>query len=70
MKTFLLVIIKNLVSMIITKNMILWSLEKLAGYTDNKIDDNVITIVSAAYDSDTPKLKNGVEGLFKVLKDE
>ena len=65
MKTIILMLVKNLATMLITKSMVFWMLEKWAGYTDNDIDDNVLLVVKGAYDSDKEMLKKGVEGLLQ-----
>ena len=57
-------LIKNLVTMLITEKMIIWSLEVAAKYTDNKVDDNIVLIVKGAYKSDTEMIKKGIEGLM------
>lgn len=58
---------QNLLIMALNKTVILWALRLAAKQTDNKIDDNVIEVVDAAYEADTERLKASVENIVKEL---
>lgn len=63
MKFVIAKILKNLLGMLVTKHMIFWALELATKQSKNKIDDNVVKLVRAAYDADNAKLKEAVEAL-------
>ena len=67
MKTALILLFKNLATMLMTQAMILWTLEKWASFTDNLIDDNVILIVKGAFKNDVELVKKGIDGLMQVI---
>ena len=53
--------------MLLTKKMIFWALEIAAAQTKTAIDDNVVGIVKAGYDSDKEALKKHLEKLLSDL---
>lgn len=61
---------QNLLIMALNKTVILWALRLAAKQTDNKIDDNVIEVVDAAYEADTERLKSSVENIVKELNND
>lgn len=68
MKAVVARIFKNLIGMLITKHMIFWGLELATKQTKNKVDDNVVKLVRAAYDADDKKLREAVENIASELK--
>lgn len=70
MKTAIVYLLKKLVAMLVTKKMIFWALELAAKQTDNKIDDNVIRLIKAAYDGDDAGFRAAVEGIIGALKNK
>lgn len=70
MKTILLLIIKNLGGAFLTKKMVIWALKLLSGYTDNKIDDNVVLLAEAAVNNDIEGMKVALKGLSDKIKDK
>jgi len=66
-KAVIVMIIKNLVAMLLTKKMIFWALEIAAAQTKTAIDDNVVGIVKAGYNSDNEALKLHLESLLSDL---
>lgn len=61
-------ILKNLVGMLITKHMIFWGLELATKQTKNKVDDNVVGVVKAAYNNNDKELRESVEKILTELK--
>lgn len=69
MKYIIIKILKNLGTMFLTKKVVLWALRLAAKSTKNKIDDNVINIVEAAYDNNPQKLMDAAETIYnEVIK--
>lgn len=69
-KIMLLRIIKNLASMVLGPEVILWGLKLATTLSDNGIDDNCVGLIDAAYNNDLPKLKEHAENLARIYKDK
>jgi hypothetical protein len=54
---------KNLLAMLLTERMVFWALELAAKKTKNKVDEQVVKLVKAAYRSDEQRLREAVESL-------
>lgn len=55
---------KNAVGMLVGKRMIFWALELAAKQTDNKIDDNAVGLVRAAYENDADGVRECAERIL------
>jgi hypothetical protein len=69
-KSVLLTIGTNLVSMFMTKTVILWALKLATKQTENKVDDNVVLLVEAAYNNDSAAFQAATEELVKSVKSD
>jgi len=69
-KSVLLTIGTNLVSMFMTKTVILWALKLATKQTENKVDDNVVLLVEAAYNNDPTAFQAATEELVKSVKSD
>jgi hypothetical protein len=69
-KSVLLTIGTNLVSMFMTKTVILWALKLATKQTENKVDDNVVLLVEAAYNNDSASFQAATEELVKSVKSD
>lgn len=67
MKLFIMRILKNLGGMILTKKVIVWALTLAASKTTNKIDDNIIKLVEAAYDNDPEGVMKSTQIIVEEL---
>lgn len=63
MKIVLARIIQNLIAMALTEKVVLWAVKLAAKKTENKIDDNVVQLLEAAYKNDVVALQEAVENL-------
>lgn len=61
-------LIKNAISMALTKKIALWALRLAVKQTDTKIDDNCVSLVEGLYDKDDEKVMKAIEDLTKALK--
>lgn len=68
MKALVAVLLKNLVGLLVTEKMIIWALKFAASQTTNKIDDNVVEIVIAAYKNDSKAFQEAIEKTATSLK--
>jgi hypothetical protein len=64
------IMLKNLIGMLVTKQMIIWGLEFAVKQTKNKVDDNAVMIIKGLYNNDITTVQLGVEGLTKAIKEE
>lgn len=70
MKTAIVLMLKNMIAMLITKRMIFWALEFAVKQTDNKVDDNAVRIIKGLYDNQIAEVQAGIEGLTEAIKTE
>lgn len=61
---------KNLVGMLVGKRMVFWALELAVKQTNNKIDDNAVGLVKAAYENDTGGVRRHAEQILDAYKTE
>lgn len=66
MKTFLLIVLKNLWGMCRSWPFIRWGLRRLAKQSTNLIDDNFISLADAAHSGDV----DGVKAALAAMQDE
>ena len=66
MKAMIVLMLKNPASMILGPKMILWGLRLATTLSSNKIDDNCVGIIEAAYENDVEKLKKSAEALVDI----
>ena len=59
---------KNIVGMLVGKRMIFWALELAAKQTDNKIDDNAVGLVKAAYENDDAGVREHAEQILEAYR--
>lgn len=62
--------VKNAVGMLVGRRMIFWALELAAKQTDNKIDDNAVSLIKAAYENDPEDVRKYAEQILAAYKDE
>lgn len=67
MHLFIKTMTKNLVLMLVRWPMIKWILTLMAKQTTNKIDDNIILLVDAAYNKDEETFKVALEAITNEL---
>ena len=60
----------NLVGMMMTKTMIIWGLKFATKQTDNKIDDNAVTLLEGLYDNDPIKVREAISAITKEFKED
>lgn len=70
MKTAIVLMLKNMIAMLITKRMIFWALEYAVKQTDNKVDDNAVRIIKGLYGNQIEEVQAGIEGLTEAIKNE
>ena len=66
-KTLVVTLAKNLFGMLLTKHMIMWAVEKAAGYTDNLLDDHAVDLVRAGLDNDVEGVKTAITNILADL---
>ena len=70
MKAVILVMLKNAARMVLTRKVIIWGLKLAAEKTDNKIDDNFVSLGEALYDNDVEKVMESATRLVEELADK
>ena len=68
MKTFIILLLKNIGAAFLTKKMSIWGLKLLTSFTSNKIDDNVVIFVEAAANNDEKAMKEALEILVEIAR--
>ena len=70
MKTFIILLLKNIGAAFLTKKMSIWGLKLLTSFTSNKIDDNVVVFVEAAANNDEQAMKEALEILVEIAREK
>lgn len=61
-------ILKNMLTMFMTKTMIFWGLEQGVKSTDTLVDDHILSIVKGGYGNDPEQVRKGAEALVEMYK--
>ena len=61
---------KNLVRMLVGKQMVFWALELATDQTDNEIDDNAVGLVKSAYENDGAGVRRHAEQILEAYRAE